>query len=137
MTGEDEGSLGSTCTVSGVLEDGRLVIAVRGEEMRSQLYGVEVPVPVPAGYREVITERVPRSRRPLRVRLVPIPPQLPPRAQLHYLAWHDTSGPVWRDLALVLLAEGAARVAPQPFPERDAYLQAETSARLSRTGVWS
>jgi hypothetical protein len=137
VTGEDEASLGSTCSVTGVLEDGRLVIAVGGEEMRSQLYGLEVPVPVPRGYVEVLTERVPRSHRPLRVRLVPIPPQLPPRAQVHYLAWQDRSGPVWRDLALVLLSEGAARVAPQPFPEREDYLRAEATARLGRTGVWS
>src|SRR5262249_16180625 len=98
------------------------------------IHGLAVPVPVPAEYLDVITQRVPRTSQPLRMRLIPAPP---PHVQLHYLAWRDKSGPVWRDLALVLLAEGAARVAPQPFPERDAYLEAEATARQRRAGVWS
>ena len=137
MSDETPAELGAEGVVTGVLDDGTLVISAAGEELRSMIHGVSVPVPVPAGYVEVITRRVPRTGRPLRIRLVPAPPPESPRVQLYYLAWHDKSGPVWRDLAPVLLSEGVVRVAQQQFPERTAYLDAERAARGRGLGVWS
>ena len=137
MTDEDTATLGTECVVTDVLDDGTLVLSVPGRELRQMIHGLDVPLPVPAEYVEVITQRVPRTGQALRMRLIPAPPPQPPRAQLHYLAWRDKSGPVWRDLALVLLAEGAAHVAPHQFPERDTYLDAERTARQRQVGVWS
>jgi hypothetical protein len=137
MSDEDPAAFGIECVVTGVLDDGVLVLSVPGQELRSVIHGLDVPLPVPAEYVEVITQRVPRTGEALRARLIPAPSPAPVRAQLHYLAWRDKSGPVWRDLALVLLAEGAARVAPHEFPERDAYLDAERMARQRQVGVWS
>jgi hypothetical protein len=121
------------CSVTGVLDDGTLVLAAGGRPERARIQGLDVPVPVPSGYTEIIMQRL--AGTPLRCD--PVTANDPPLVRLSYLAWQDQSGPVWRDLATVLLAEGAARVAAQPFPERDDYLRAEADARSRGAGIWA
>ncbi|HKD97593.1 MAG TPA: hypothetical protein VKB69_08310 [Micromonosporaceae bacterium] len=121
------------CTVVDVLDDGSVVISVQGRRERVRLHGLDVPVPVPPGYVEILTQRLARVARPLRVETTA--PGPPPRVILWYLAWQDKSGPVWDDVATALLAEGAARVA---LPhDREDYLRAEADARTRGVGIWS
>jgi len=121
------------CTVVDVLDDGAVVISFRERRENVRLDGLDVPMPVPPGYVEILTERLPRTRRPPRVET--IAPGPPPRVILWYLAWQDKSGPVWRDIAVVLLSEGTARVAVGH--DREDYLRAEADARTRGVGIWS
>jgi endonuclease YncB( thermonuclease family) len=99
-----------------------------------QIHGVQVPQPPPAVYIEILTRRIPTADIELHCELSADPDD---PARYTYLAWLDKTGPVWRDLAELLIGQGAAKVAPSSFPEREQYLAAETKARSEHRGHWA
>jgi endonuclease YncB( thermonuclease family) len=120
------------CTVVYLRDDGTPVVRLAsGAQRPLRVYGVEVPQPPPDLYVEILTTRIGR----VRLQCEPIPGD-DQSGRYRYLAWHDKTGDVWRDLARLLIEQGAARVAADEFAERDEYLQAEAAARIERRGLW-
>jgi Staphylococcal nuclease homologue len=125
------------CLFVRLLPDGSPVVNLRGTEQRVEIDGIQIPQPPPNLYIEMMTQRLPRLRKPLRcvVRAVRTSGQI--QAKLLYYGWQDKSGDVWLDLGLTLVDEGLARVSEAPFPERNEYLQHERKARSRRKGIWA
>jgi hypothetical protein len=117
------------CWFVRLLPDGSPVVKLRGAEQSVQIHGIEIPQPPPELYVELMTQRLPRLGRPLRCVIRSIGPAGQVSAKLFYYGWQDKSGDVWQDLALALLDQGLARVAPGDFPERDEYLKHEQLGR--------
>src|SRR4051794_1258511 len=82
------------CELVRVNEGGALVVRLHGAEQPIAIFGITVPQPKMALYGEIL-ERLPHASRTLRCTVRA--PGPPPRANFHYLAWHDKSGDVWQD----------------------------------------
>jgi endonuclease YncB( thermonuclease family) len=102
-----------------------------GEQQPVRVHGIRVPQPPPALYTDILTRRVGRVRLQYELR------DDDRVGRYHYLAWQDKTGDVWRDLAKLLIDQGAARVAAGQFAEREEYLRAENAARAARRGLWA
>jgi endonuclease YncB( thermonuclease family) len=110
------------CQFVRLLPDGTLVVRIHGVEREVEIEGIETPEPPSTLYVELLSERLPRLGKPLRLIVRAELPNGRIRAKLLYFGWHDKSGDVWLDLALALLDEGVARVADVQFPTREEYL---------------
>lgn len=117
------------CWFVRLLPDGRPVVRLRGQEQVVEIDGVEIPQPPPDLYFEIFNERLARLRKPLRCIVRSVSPEGRVHAKLLCFGWHDKSGDVWFDLALVLLDEGLVSVAAGEFPEHEEYLQHEQEAQ--------
>ena len=116
------------CSVIRVLLDGSLLLKLDDKEQAVYLHGIEIPKPPPQEYFDWFAQRLPRIRGPLRCVFRGSTETGQMKAQLFYFAWQDKSGDVWLDLALALLSQGLAKVAPGNFPEREEYLKREKAA---------
>lgn len=105
------------------------VIERAGHETVVAWYGLEIKPSMSELCFEIVNERIPRTKRPLRCRLHIMPPENNWQAQLFYFAWQDKSGDVWLDLSQILLEEGVAQVTSADFPERDQYLKWQSAAQ--------
>jgi hypothetical protein len=122
------------CEVVRVLPDGSVVLR-RGEaELVARIHGLDVPVPPPSLYVDMVGGRLAGAGRSLRCVVVSGASRATVR--LSYLAWRDKSGDVWKDVGLTLLEQGAAMAAPEDFAERQEYLRAEEAARRRGAGIW-
>jgi len=117
------------CSFVRLLPDGSPVVSLRGRETVVDLYGIEIVHPTGDLYREIFLVRIPQARKPLRCKVHAVLPGGNIRTQLFCFGWQDKSGDVWLDLAVVLLREGLARVAPGEFPEREQYLEYEREVK--------
>ncbi len=125
------------CQFLRLLPDGSLVVKLRDSEQQVKIHGIEVSQPLPELYSEIITQRIPRLRKPLRCIVQSKGPASQAYAKVFYYGWQDKSGDVWIDLAVSLLDEGLVRVTAGDFPEREEYLQHEHEARTKGVGIWS
>jgi hypothetical protein len=118
-----------------VLEDGRVLLDAGGRTRPATLYGAVLT----SERRDEILAAVGRVQTALRpgLRAVFEPADEGDHVRLTYLAWRDKSGDVWEEVAASLIDLGLARVWPDPFPERGAYLARERVARQRGMGIWS
>src|SRR5437667_2808807 len=82
-----------------VLVDGTLVLLLGGEEREAELFGGVLPQPPPAGYFELLQERLPRLRQPLRCLRRATSKRGRLQVSLWCRGWQDKSGDVWIELA--------------------------------------
>jgi len=127
------GPLPGECRILRLLDDGTPVVQFDDTSLALPIDGVEVPVPLPAGYVQIMIDRLGRPGQ--RLRCEPDPAGTG-TARFSYLAWQDKSGDVWADLAQTLLEEGLVRVAAAPFLQRSSYQRFEQTARNQRLGIW-
>jgi hypothetical protein len=123
------------CSIASVMPDGSLMLEQRGGHHHARIHGIDVPQPPPSLYTEIVGERVGGAPSPLRCELVH--GGSPASVRLRYLAWHDKSGEVWRDLAITLLGHGLAVTSAESFPDRPDYLRQEEDARRRAVGIWA
>jgi hypothetical protein len=125
------------CQIADVLDDGRVVVRIAGEDRTTTLNGVVVPSEVRQAVIDMLQRLDAAMRPPLRCVVDPPADESSlPRVRISYLAWRDKSGDVWEDLATSLLDRGLARVDDGAFPEREDYLALEGRARARRIGLW-
>jgi hypothetical protein len=123
------------CTIVELLNDGTPVVRFGdGVPRPVPVHGIQVPQPPPDLYLHILSQRLRADQVELRCELAS---EATRPGRYSYLAWHDKTGAVWRDLAKLLISQGVARVADDTFPERDEYLQAETAARTEQRGLWA
>ena len=96
------------CQLVGARPDGALVVIIDGANHALEPAGIELPQPPSAAYVEFVG-RLAGLRKPLRCRIVDRTQSDRERAEIHYFAWQDKSGDVWRDLAETLIEQGLAR----------------------------
>jgi hypothetical protein len=123
------------CAIASVMPDASLVLEQKGRRHPARIHGIDVPQPPPSLYTEIVGERVGGAPSPLRCDVVRS--GVPAAVRVHYLAWHDKSGEVWRDLAVTLLGQGLAVTSAEPFPDRPDYLREEEDARRRAVGIWA
>src|SRR5215472_15563379 len=85
-----------------VLADGTLVLLLGGEEREAELFAGVLPQPPPSGYFEVLEERLPRLRQPLRCLRRATSKRGRLQVSLWCRGWQDKSGDVWIELASFL-----------------------------------
>jgi hypothetical protein len=112
----------------------RITIGDRTRDVR--LRGVVVPAEAASGVNTLI-ERLDRPPTGVRCTVAAADAGAAPPATIEYLAWHDKSGDVWKDLAATLLEQGLARVVPQDAPDVEDYVARERKARSARRGLWA
>jgi hypothetical protein len=99
------------CEIVRVMPDGALVVRVGGVERSVEIEGIEVPQPPPPIYFDILRTRLRKLQKPLRCAFHSTAVEGRVRARIEYLAWHDKSGEVWKDLGELLVEQGAARAA--------------------------
>lgn len=93
------------CELVRVLRDGTLVVRSHGVDREIQIEGIQLPQPPPPLYFEIF-ERLARQHKPLRCTFQPALGEGRVPARVEYYAWHDKSGPVWANLAILLSDAG-------------------------------
>lgn len=119
------------CWLISVQPDGMPLVKLRGKNRVVQLVGITVPQPVSDAYLEVL-QRVQQANRTLYCISMADDQEGVLRAKLLYYGWHDKTGDVWQDLALLLIDEGVVEVAGEDFPGKDVYVEHAAAARHRR-----
>ena len=125
------------CRIERLLPNGRLVVRIDERKETVKIFGIDVPDPPAELYVEIMTKRIPKRGMPLRCVAREFNSTGQKQAQIFCFGWHDKSGDVWLDLAILLLKEGLARVAAGKSPQRERYLDCEEEARSLGMGIWS
>lgn len=89
-----------------VLADGALVLLLGGKKHDAELFGAFVRQPPPDRYFELLQERLPHLRHPLRCSRKGKSRAGRLQVRLWFYGWQDKSGDVWIELAPFLADQG-------------------------------
>jgi hypothetical protein len=92
-----------------LLSDGTLVLLLAGKKVEAELFGAVLPQPPSNRYFELLEERLPRLRQPLRCLRCGMSMAGRLRVRLWFRGWQDKSGDVWIELLSFLAEQGLLR----------------------------